>query len=377
MRNNQLKVILPLFLSVFMLSCDKMSPITIRESFHYSALGNPEVLDQFDCIIYDSVLFSDGSYLIHQTKDTPQNGLTRYFDKKGRLIATNSFASETPSQVLVYAYDEEERLTHLLRFNAQDQEDDFHDLPEYDYLPFRLAIEDIDFKHPDTTRHSLTSIIYDDHGNVKEAIETPSGKTLVAPEGYKLNVRVDPCTAFWESDLDGGQFFLKMDIVPISKPAKEYYIKRFVDFIPTFEEYYNNGQCDKIVRHPNPSYSNDKKETKIRLSGNNKNTYVSEIEGDDHSKVDIWENGRLLETHWESKYGTIIKRFLYSYPSPDKMTERQETYDYKARKLKPVSTKTYDISEIPTEAEEMDLLRNSFWTDVYDKRFHCYAFQDQ
>lgn len=252
-----------------------------------------------DCIIYDSVLFSDGSYLVHQTKDTPQNGLTRYFDKKGRLIATNSFASETPSQVLVYAYDEKKRLKHLLRYNAQDQEDDFHDSQEYDYLPFRLAIEDIDFNHPDTTRHSLTSIIYDDHGNAKEAMEIPSGKTLVAPEGYKLNARVDPCTAFWESDLDGGQFFLKIDIVPISKPAEEYHIKRFVDFIPTFEEYYNNGQCDKIVCHPNPSHTYDKMETKIRLSGNNKNTYISEVEGDDHSKVDIWKNGRLLEIHWK------------------------------------------------------------------------------
>lgn len=198
-------------------------------------------------------------------------------------------------------------------------------------------------------------------------MEIPSGKTLVAPEGYKLNVRVDPCTAFWESDLDGGQFFLKIDIVPISKPAEEYHIKRYVDFIPTFEEYYNNGQRDKIVCHPNPSYTDDKMETKIRLSGNNKNTYISEVEGDDHSKVDIWENGRLLEIHWESKYGTIIKRFLYSYPSPNKVTEKQETYDYKAKKLKPVSVRTYDISEMPTEAEEMDLLRNSFWTDVYDE----------
>ena len=367
MRNNYFKIIALLLMATLTTMCDKRSPITIRESFHHSALGHPEVLEQFDCIIYDSVLFSDGSYLVHQTKDTPQNGLTRYFDKKGRLIATNSFASETPSQVLVYAYDEKERLKHLLRFNVQDQEDDFHDSQEYDYLPFRLAIEDIDFNHPDTTRHSLTSIIYDDHGNAKEAMEIPSGKILVAPEGYKLNIRVDPCTAFWESDLDGGQFFLKIDIVPISKPAEEYHIKRYVDFIPTFEEYYNNGQRNKIVSYPNPSYTDDKMETKIRLSGNNKNTYISEVEGDDHSKVDIWENGRLLEIHWESKYGTIIKRFSYSYPLPNKVTEKQETYDYKAKKLKPVSVRTYDISEMPTEAEEMDPLRNSFWTDVYDE----------
>ena len=108
------------------------------------------------------------------------------------------------------------------------------------YLHFRLAIDSIDFRHPDLKRHTLSEIIYGDDGTAREIIEQPSRKSIKAPDGYKLEVSVIPCEAFWDSDLSGGRFLLKADMMPI-KTIGDYTIKHFEDFNLTAEKHYKDG----------------------------------------------------------------------------------------------------------------------------------------
>lgn len=70
-------------------------------------------------IEYDSVRFSDGSYAVHRLQFGPQNSLTEFFDNKGRTIATIARASECYAQTLVYNYDDEGRLAHLLQYKCE------------------------------------------------------------------------------------------------------------------------------------------------------------------------------------------------------------------------------------------------------------------
>lgn len=125
-------------------------------------------------------------------------------------------------------------------------EPDFHDdATESAYLFFRLAIDNIDFRHTDLKRHSLSEIIYGDDGIAREMTERSSGKSIKAPDNYRLEVNVVPCESFWESDLSGGRFLLKAEIVPIG-PIRDYTVKCYEDFTLIAEEHYKDGCCRQV-----------------------------------------------------------------------------------------------------------------------------------
>ena len=235
------KILMLPMLIMLVTACDQRKQIEIIDFEHHSAYDVPEILEEQGWLDYDSVTFSDGSYAVKQLKSAPQNSLIRYVDQDGRVIATVSAASETYSQRLIYGYDGNGRLKYLLRFEDM-QEPDFHDeTTDSAYLHFRLAIDSIDFRHPDLKRHTLSEIIYGNDGTARELIELPSGKNIKAPDGYKLEVSVIPCENFWDSDLSGGRFLLKADMIPIVNTMDDYIIKHFEDFNLTVEEHYKAG----------------------------------------------------------------------------------------------------------------------------------------
>ena len=203
-------------MSLLSVACNQGNSIEITDSVHYNLHDNPELIETNGCIEYDSVMFSDASYAVRLLKYAPQNMLTRYMDGEGRLMATISAASETFAQCLVYGYDDKDRLRYLLRFDELRGPEFRDETTDSAYLNFRLAIDSVDFSNPDTTRHTLTEIMYGDGGYVNEIKEMPTGKSIIAPDGYKIEVKVEQCTGFWSSDLDGGRYLLKTDIVPIS-----------------------------------------------------------------------------------------------------------------------------------------------------------------
>ena len=111
-------------------------------------------------IEYDSVRFSDGSYAVHRLQYAPQNSLTEFFDNKGRTIATIARASECYAQTLVYDFDDEGRLSHLLQYKSEIFEGLDSDSASYGrnkegYLGFRQMIADMDYEHPDTAKYQI------------------------------------------------------------------------------------------------------------------------------------------------------------------------------------------------------------------------------
>ena len=104
-------------------SCDKedISITYFKQMQSTSDNANKEDSLMIPCgfIEYDSVRFSDGSYAVHRLQYAPQNSLTEFFDNKGRTIATVARASECYAQTLVYDYDDEGRLSHLLQIKVK------------------------------------------------------------------------------------------------------------------------------------------------------------------------------------------------------------------------------------------------------------------
>lgn len=351
------------------LACGDDKALTITDSVHMDEHGDPDIQERLGCIDYDSVTFSDGSYAVWELKRAPMNRLTRYVDTEGRWIATISGASEVSDQYLVYNYDSAGRLTHFLRFDEKLYSDEFGEFEGKEgdtYLDFRLAIDNIDFDRPDTTRHIVSRVVYDDDGYAREVFEVPTGKRIKAPEGYKLEVYVDPCVSFWASDLDGGRFLLKVDMVPLASTDGTYFVKRFVDFMPTIDEYYEGGQRSKIVCHPNPSFTDDAGTIKTRSVENGAHIYVTKYEGNSDTWVHVWKDGRLREERRESRYGTTLEAERYSYPASGKVKVESLRYDYRAKRLKPVSVEIKERSDMRSEAEEMNPLRVSLWENEYD-----------
>lgn len=350
-------------------ACKNDRTLEIIGFVHSDFLSDPDIREHNGCIDYDSVTFSDGSYAVKQLMYAPQNRLTRYVDKNGRLMATVSAASETFAQRLVYGYDEDGRLTCLLRFDDK-LEPGFHDeSTDSAYLHFRLAVDSIDFDRPDTARHTLSRIVYDGDGRVRKVYEIPSGRSIQAPDGYRLDVDVVPCVGFWSNDLDGGRYLFKVDVVPVANNVGTYFIKRFVDFIPITEEYYRNGERDSIVCHPCPYYPDDVRMTKKRKVENGTNVYVTMYDGCSDTLISVWKDGFLREEKRKSRYGTLLNAVNYSYPIAGKVRRREMRFDYKMKELKPSSTEILELSGLPSEEEEMNPLASSPWREVYEE---CY-----
>ncbi len=351
---------------LFVTSCSRNKNIGIINSVHYSTLENSKALDKMGgCIEYDSVTFSDGSYAVMRMMFSPQNWLVRYVGKDGKLLATVSAASETQVQRLVYGYDEKGRLKYLLHFDVRKDTD----IDGYDndsvYLFFRQAIDSIDFHRPDLMRHIVSEVMYGDDGYAHEITERPTGKVIKAPVGYKLNINVDPCVRFWMSDLNGGYLVLITVIVPVSNGAKEFSIKRFVDFTLTIEEYYKNGRLRMTVCHPNPSYPDDVKATVIHKAENGADIYTHLYGSSTDTLIHIWKDGRLQEETLKSKWGTVLNKKSYHYLPSGEIKKEEQGFDFKSKVLKRKSIKPVKLSDIPLEKDEMNPLRRKSWIDVY------------
>ena len=191
LNNSHAPAAVALLLSLTVAACCHDKPLEISSCVRYSQLDDEGLVAEKGCIEYDSIVFSDNSYAVMELRNAPQNMLTRYVDSGGRLMATVSAPSETYAQRLVYGYDDKGRLRYLLRFDELCEPQLWEENTDSAYLGFRMAIDSVDFHNPDTTRHTLTEMVYGDGGWVSEIRETPTGKCLAAPEGYRIEVKVD------------------------------------------------------------------------------------------------------------------------------------------------------------------------------------------
>ena len=324
-------------------------------------------------IEYDSVRFSDGSYAVHRLQYAPQNSLTEFFDNKGRTIATVARASECYAQTLMYNYDDEGRLAHLVRYKDEifeciDTDSASYERDKEGYLGFRQMIADLDYEHPDTAKYQQTNIEYDKDGDVVKAYMIYGNDRIVAPSGYKLTIAVKPCLSFWQSDLDGGFYIFHVTMEPKRKDMLEYKVCRFADYMPSMESEYRNGRIIKIVWHHDPCIEPDDKDLVfIPIRTGDLNVYSVTLEdGSKHQRA--YKNGLLAYKQEISKYGTILKKETYSFPSNNKVKVTYETIDYKTKTLKTQSTSVMDVPNMEMYHEEMNVDSGDYrWENYYNK----------
>lgn len=323
---------------------------------------------------YDSVRFSDGSYAVHRLRHAPQNSLTEFFDSCGRTIATVARASECYAQTLVYGYDPEGRLTHLVRYKSEIFEGLEPDSAGYGrsregYLGFRRMIEEIDYERPDTARYELTRIEYDPEGNAVRACTVPGNSSIVAPRGYKLSVSVAPCVSFWESDLDGGFYIFHVTLEPRHRQLPRYRVCRYADFMPSVESHYQDGRIVKTVWHPDPHIVNpDARDLVfIPVRKGELNVYT-ETGADGRRYQSAYREGRLAYKQEISKYGTTLKRKTYTFTSPHEVKVVTEAFDYRDGQLKPQSETVREVGDGDMYREEMDVVNENYiWADYYPR----------
>lgn len=324
-------------------------------------------------IEYDSVRFSDGSYAVHRLQFGPQNSLTEFFDNKGHTIATVARASECYAQTLVYNYDDEGRLAHLIQYKSEIFEGLDSDSASYGrnkegYLGFRQMIANMDYEHPDTAKYQQTNIEYDKDGDAVKAYIVYGSDSIVAPNGYKLTVTVKPCLSFWQSDLHGGFYIFHVTMKPKRKDLPEYKVCRYADYMPSMESDYQNGRIVKTVWHRDPCIEPDDKDlTFIPVWNGDKNVYsVIWKDGSKHERA--YKNGLLAYIQEISKYGTVLKKETYSFPSNNKVKVTFESIDYKTKSLKTQSVFMEDVDNMDMYHEDMNVISGNYrWENYYNK----------
>lgn len=324
-------------------------------------------------IEYDSVRFSDGSYAVHRLQYAPQNSLTEFFDNKGRTIATVARASECYAQTLVYNYDDEGRLAHLVRykdeiFECVDTDSASYERDKEGYLGFRQMIADMDYEHPDTAKYQQTNIEYDKDGDVVKAYMVYGNDRIVAPSGYKLTIAVKPCLSFWQSDLDGGFYIFHVTMEPKRKDMPEYKVCRFADYMPSMESEYRNGRIIKTIWHHDPCIEPDDKDfTFIPVRTGDLNVYSVTLEdGSKHQRA--YKNGMLAYKQKISKYGTVLEKETYFFLPNNKVKVTYETIDYKTKTLKTLSTSVMDAPNMEMYHEDMNVDSGDYrWENYYNK----------
>lgn len=323
------------------------------------------------CIEYDSVRFSDDSYAVYYLQNAPQNSLTEFFDNKGRTMATVAQASECYAQTLVYNYDDKGRLVNLVdykidKFEGLDCDSISFRQTGEGYLKFRQMINDLDYEHPDTAMYRQINIEYDEEGNAVKAYQVYGKESIVAPNGYKLNISVEPCTSFWASDINGGFYIFHVKMEPKSRKMPKYQVSRYVDFLPTMKADYQNGRIVKNVWFPNPSIVNNSENMVfIPVQSGDINLYTYSWV-DNCKRQMAFRNGFLAYKQEISKYGTILNKVTYSFLPNNKMKIEKEVIDYKTKKLKPESVSVCDVGDKELYSEELYIVNEgSEWENYY------------
>lgn len=324
---------------------------------------------------YDSICFSDGSVAVYRMNSAPQNTLVEYRNSKGKVIATVSRASECYGQVVIYRYDDHERLVHLVVGEGDLEgfdEESYHywvnDETVSPYLAFRRQMEKLDYTHPDTLMYEQYDIMYDNNGEAVKVTKTLNSDEIKAPEGYKLEVSVEPCVNFWASDLYGGYYIFKVNVVPRKYDLSNYTIVRYADFIPAIEQNFKNGILERVVLYPDPSQMESKRVVVTREDKGNRHFYTRKIDDDIQTYQAEWSDGLLRYRQTVSPYGTVLKKVSYEYSLPSTRVKAvYKIIDYGIRKLKTDSVGYVEQISLGQEADEMNLMSLfGYWENQYD-----------
>ena len=351
--------------------------IRVVDSIHYDTSSGEQYLPE-GFIEYDSVRFSDGSYVTYRMQEAPMNSLTEFVDAEGRTIATLSQASECEPQVIIYRYRSDGQLAGLLYFDEpvelqggmqENYRDWFGEEVGKDfYEAFRLRIETMDYDHPDSVLYHSVSLSYDDEGKARKATDTRTGRTIEAPDGYWLDAEVTPAAYFWMSDLRGGRYFFKVCVCPEEPWPVEYTLMRYADFIPAQEETYKDGVLTRVVLYPSTEDGDMYQEMRTRESRDGQTIYKKTFCHQPDTLKRIWHEGRLVREQTISPYGTILEQTDYEYALPASIVRvTREKLDYASRQMRRVEEFTTSLEEMDDEDDEMRPMKDDIdWSNVYE-----------
>ena len=351
--------------------------IRVVDSIHYDTSSGEQYLPE-GFIEYDSVRFSDGSYVTYRMQEAPMNRLTEFVDAEGRTIATLSQASECDPQVIIYRYRSDGQLASLLYFDEpvelqggmqENYRDWMGDEAGKDfYETFRHRIETMDYDHPDSVLYHSVILSYDDYGCARKAMDTRTGRTIEAPDGYWLDVEVTPAAYFWMSDLRGGRYFFKVCVCPGEPLPVEYTLMRYADFIPAQEETYKDGVLTKVVMYPSTEDEGSYQEMRTCETRDGQTVYKRTYCHQPDTLKRIWHDGRLVREQSISPYGTVLEQKDYDYSIPSSQVRAMTMkLDYASRQLKRVGEFVTTLEEIGTEDDEMRPMKDEIdWCNVYE-----------
>lgn len=354
-------------------ACTGDGRIRITEHICYGNGDSLVRVQELQCLQYDSVMFSDGSYATYRLQYAPQNSLYEFIDREGRTVATIAQASECFVQVIVYGYDGSGRLSHLLTFYDDDEglsRDWFGNSETFDFEVFRNKVDSVDFATPDTARYEYTAIEYNEAGEAVKASHLNTGRVIEAPDGYVLDVSVDKCIIFWASDLIGGHYIFKVCVRPQDAHARDYTLFRYADFRPTIEWNYKEGVRVRAVVYPNSSYDGCRKTTKTFATQGGNSIYTQFSEGAADTLKTIWRNRHLMCKQNISQFGTLLEQYTYQYALPSSQVKViHEKLDYGSMKMRKVSESFTTVSKLGREEDEMMLMDDClfYWDNVYSE----------
>lgn len=262
---------------------------------------------------------------------------------------------------------------HLLQFKSEifdglDSDSASYERNKDGYLGFRQMIADMVYEHPDTAKYQQTNIEYDKDGDAVKAYMVYGSDSIVAPSGYKLTVKVKPCLTFWQSDLYGGFYIFHVTMEPKRKDLQNYKVCRFADYLPSMESEYRNGCIVKTVWHHDPCIESDDKDLVfIPIITDDLNVYsVTWEDGSKHQRV--YKDGLLAYKQEISKYGTVLRKETYFFPSNSKVKVTYESIDYKTKALKTQSTSVMEVLDMEKFHEDMNVISGNYrWENYYNK----------
>lgn len=149
---------------------------------------------------------------------------------------------------------------------------------------------------------------------------------------------------------------------------QNYKVCRFADYMPSMESEYRNGRIVKTVWHHDPCIESDDKDLVfIPVCNGDKNVYsVTWKDGSKHERA--YKNGLLAYKQEISKYGTVLKKETYTFPSNNKVKVTYETIDYKTKNLKIQSVSLEDVDNMDVYHEDMNVISENYrWENYYNK----------
>ena len=365
MRNRIIIIMLTIFSCVMLMCSCTRNSINVVYNFNmdFTSEELPSGLSE-----YDSTVFSDGSVAVYRCGYSPLNSAMDMKDAYGRLLATYSSASETSGQYLVYDYDESGVIKRIIEFG--DESDDLHEIQlwmsrhdDYYYLDvhkLRNRIERLDEIDFSSDFYNVYEFFYDEDGNIESVYENGC-VSVEADGGCKLVYETVPCPSFWESDINGGHYYINIKQIVGKSGMKNYIERKYQHMILQHEtDYVYSKPVQMRLYNTNGQYI----KTVFATIDSGMNVYTHFYAGLPERKVEYWKEGKKLKEETVSIYGTVLVRKNYSYLSNGDVSVTKYTIDFDNRKMNQKSVYLVKRDEMHDEYFIMDGEQN--WQYIVD-----------